>query len=155
MRLLLMRHAEAVPGRDDDPGRPLTPRALQRLSQMDAEVRDQLTGLTHILCSPWLRARETVMGLKAQFPLSPDITFSEALTPSGDINQVLSLLEGVCSAESVVLVVTHQPLMGRLASLLCEGSRVSVFSPAPAELAVIEQDWPAAGVGVLRGWYRL
>ncbi|MBR9885300.1 MAG: hypothetical protein GYB21_17315 [Oceanospirillales bacterium] len=155
MRLLLMRHCEAEPGADSDPDRRLLPRAIERLNANINVERQMLDDVEYVLASPWLRARETaqvlVEGIGPAF--TPETLLSEALLPTAPVEGVLEILERCAAMDpQAMLAVGHQPLIGRLISYLCEGSCEAAFSPAPGEMAVIELDWPAAGLGSLRRW---
>lgn len=154
MRLLLMRHAPAQPGAEDDPGRPLRAEARAALECSDESVRALLADVHQVLTSPWLRARQTA---EALLPLCAGASFiqvQEALLPQADPQSFLECLLEL-PPEAAVLAVGHQPLVGRLVALLCEGAPINPPQPAPGELALIELDWPAAGLGRLLKWVRL
>ncbi|WP_432694892.1 SixA phosphatase family protein [Marinobacterium sp. YM272] len=165
MRLLLMRHSEAVPGRDDDPDRALTEAGRLLLAEPDQSLAQALSEVSLVLSSPWRRARETAELLLPQ-TCSDTVRSVEELLPFAAPKALLPILEefaysrqgassGGDSGEAglTVLAVGHQPLVGRLAALLCEGANAHPWTFAPAELAVIELDWPAGGLGWLRRWH--
>jgi len=156
VRILLMRHCEAVAGADNDPERPLVPAALERLHRNAEGVHESLVEVTRLVSSPWRRARETAEALRLF--LATDVRFetSEELLPLAAPAQALSLLERHAQESgATLLLIGHQPLLGRLIGLLCEGSHGVALAPAPGEVAVIDLDWPAAGLGSLRCWHRL
>ncbi len=150
MRLLLMRHGEAVPGSDQDSGRRLTAGGRAALTRPAESVQSALLGVVSLWSSPWLRAQETA-GLMQPYTQAGDLTLTEALLPSADPREILPLLE--MSEDHTLLLVGHQPLVGRLAALLCEGPQAHPWAFSPADLAVIDLDWPAAGLGYLRRWH--
>lgn len=156
MRLLLMRHAAAVAGADDDPGRDLLPPSVTALQQPSADLAERLAPVSRVVSSPWLRARRTAE-LLLPFCAAQGVELTDALLPGADTRSCLDYVETLFSAseDAVVLAVGHQPLLGHLAALLCEGAHAAPFALAPGELAVIELDWPAAGLGTLRGWLQL
>lgn len=151
MRLLLMRHGEAVPGRDSDPDRPLTAEGRKALASPDRDVRTLLATVGELWSSPWLRAQETA-ALIYPYTCAQPVQSVDELLPSADPGSILQRLEGA-SAETLLLV-GHQPLVGRLGALLCDGSLALPWAFSPADLAVIDLDWPAAGLGYLRRWHR-
>ncbi|GGB90275.1 phosphohistidine phosphatase SixA [Marinobacterium zhoushanense] len=159
MRLMLMRHCEAVVGRDSDSERPVTAAALAHLYQSASALREPLGRVSWLVSSPWRRARETAEALLPFLSLSVQQEISDLLLPQAVPGQTLTMLEryfteGV-DGDTSLLLVGHQPLVGRLIGLLCEGDSGAGFSPTPGEIAVIELDWPAAGMGSLRHWCRL
>ena len=70
------------------------------------------------------------------------------MTPDDDPRQALDFLGE--RSERNVLLVSHQPLVGQLISLLVEGHRRGHYPMPTAGLACIEMDFPAAGIGQLR-----
>lgn len=154
MRLLLMRHAPALPGAENDPDRALQPQARAQLLNPPEQMRVLLSAVETVVTSPWRRARDTGVALLPFCLPAASLQCSPALLPHADLADSLGQLEAL--AESApLLVVAHQPLLGRLLALLCEGPGAMPLAPQPGEMAVIELDWPAAGLGTLQRWSRL
>lgn len=120
MDLILWRHAEAEEG---DPGTPdskrrLTPRGEKQARKMAAWLKDRLPSKVRILVSPAERTRQTAQALDLPFELEPRIgvgadpadLIAAANWPYGDGNR------------STVIIVGHQPTLGRLAALLLSGA---------------------------------
>src|SRR5712692_4911329 len=118
MRLLIIRHAAAVPGGtpgipDDD--RPLTPRG-------EAKFRVAAQGLARItdrpdvlLTSPLPRARVTAdIAAQAFARLEPRV---EPALAHGGVDAILAAL-GHQPPESVVAIVGHEPVLGALLARL-------------------------------------
>lgn len=166
MRLLLMRHCEAVAGADNDPDRPLTAAALEQLHSRAMAASDLLGEVERVVTSPWRRAVETAAALspflshatlsEAALSEAALSETSEALLPQAGVESALALMERFAQeGEGTLLVIGHQPLLGRLIGLLCEGPGGGVYHPGPGAVAVIELDWPATGLGSLRYWCQL
>ena len=155
MRLLLMRHAPAQAGADEDPDRPLLPGARLQLQQPPAPMQALLADVGLIVTSPWTRARDTACALLPFCCAGAGLQNSDALLPDASLVDALALLENALCEDTTLLAIGHQPLLGRLVALLCEGPQATPLLPAPGEMAVIELDWPAAGLGTLLGWQRL
>ncbi len=122
MNLILWRHAEAeeLPdplslSRNADLQRPLTRRGRKQADASAAWLRAQLPANTRVLCSPALRTRETATALSSH----PEIV--DALTPGADVSAVLAAI-GWPQGDENVVVVGHQPWIGRVASLLLAGT---------------------------------
>lgn len=113
MQLVLWRHAEAASGVRDDV-RPLTPRGRAQARAMAGWLGQHLPLRYRTLVSPALRAQQTACSLRRDFETTADV---------GTATTVDALLAaaGWPDADADVLVVGHQPTLGRVASLLLEG----------------------------------
>ena len=101
MRLILVRHAEAAPGRPD---------ALRSLTPAGRAVARELAGRLArerpdaVLSSPLLRARETAAPIAEAAGV--DLETDERLAPGAELDDVREALAG--HGETAV-VVAHQP----------------------------------------------
>lgn len=113
MDLLLWRHAEAEDG-EDDLKRRLTARGEKQARTMAAWIRDHQPKDLRIIVSPAMRTQQTAEALKLPFEthrkIGPDACVSELIAASGWPD-----------ASGAVLIVGHQPSLGRMASLLLAG----------------------------------
>lgn len=113
MDLLLWRHAEAEDG-EDDLARALTDRGEKQARSMAAWICAHRPKDLRILVSPAVRTQQTAEALKLPFEthrkIGPDACVSELIAASG-----------WPQASGAVLIVGHQPSLGRMASLLLAG----------------------------------
>lgn len=114
MDLILWRHADAVDGADD------MRRALTELGRKQAKLVGKwldahLPGEARILVSPAVRAQETARALGWAYETV------EALAPGVDAVEVAQAC-GWPESAGTVLVVGHQPTLGRLTSMLLFGA---------------------------------
>jgi phosphohistidine phosphatase len=113
MDLLLWRHAEAEDG-EDDMKRRLTERGERQARTMAKWIRQHQPNNLRIIVSPSVRTQQTAEALKLPFEtlrkIGPDACVSELIAASG-----------WPGATGAVLIVGHQPSLGRLASLLLAG----------------------------------
>lgn len=113
MDLLLWRHAEAEDG-EDDMKRRLTARGEKQGRAMAGWIRHQQPKDLRIIVSPAVRTQQTAEALNLPFEtvrkIGPDACVSELIAASG-----------WPTANGAVLIVGHQPSLGRLASLLLAG----------------------------------
>lgn len=113
MDLLLWRHAEAEDG-DDDFKRRLTERGEKQARTMAKWLREHQPKDLRIIVSPTVRTQQSAEALKMPFEtnrkIGPEACVS-ALIAASDWPQ----------ASGSVLLVGHQPSLGRLASLLLAG----------------------------------
>jgi len=113
MELLLWRHAEAEDG-EDDLKRRLTSRGEKQARTMAAWVLAHQPKDLRVIVSPSVRTQQTAEALKLPFvtnrKIGPDTCVSELIAASG-----------WPTAQGAVLIVGHQPALGRMASLLLAG----------------------------------
>lgn len=113
MDLLLWRHAEAEDG-DDDMKRRLTERGHKQARTMAAWIRTHQPKNLRIVVSPAIRTRQTAEALKLPFEterkIGPDACVSDLIAASG-----------WPQTSGSVMLVGHQPSLGRLAALLLGG----------------------------------
>ena len=113
MDLLLWRHAEAEDGVDDLKRR-LTLRGEKQARTMAKWIREHQPKDLRIIVSPAVRTQQTAEALKMPFEtqrkIGPEACVSELVAASG-----------WPQAGGAVLIVGHQPSLGRLASLLLAG----------------------------------
>jgi phosphohistidine phosphatase len=123
VRLILIRHADADPGKPDE------------LRRLNAAGREQARALGErlaaggveadaLLTSPLLRARETgeAIGVELRCDSEPN----DALAPGATAEAVRNTVEG---RGETVIVVGHQPDCGRIAAELGDGTEPR-FPPA-------------------------
>ena len=118
MELILWRHAEAEDGKPDDQ-RALTEKGRRQAAVMAKWLQPRLPAGLRILVSPTLRTRQTADALKLAYDHCDEVA------PGVDGRDVLAAA-GFPDGHQDVLVVGHQPTLGRVAALLLAGA---------------EQDW--------------
>lgn len=113
MDLILWRHADA---HDGVPymKRALTAKGAKQAQEVARWLRDRLPGDARVLVSPAVRAQQTAEALARPFETVED------LAPGADATAVLTV-SGWPDAAGTVLVVGHQPTLGRLAGYLIFG----------------------------------
>ncbi|HEX9171931.1 MAG TPA: histidine phosphatase family protein [Telluria sp.] len=113
MELILWRHADAE-NSEPDLERVLTARGRHQAQQVADWLNVRLPPNTRILCSPAVRAQQTLE------PLQRDFDVLDSLGTGAEPAAVLQAA-GWPARHGTVLVVGHQPTLGRLASLLLCG----------------------------------
>ena len=113
MDLLLWRHAEAEDG-EDDLKRRLTDRGEKQARVMAKWIHEHQPKDLRIIVSHAVRTQQTAEALKLPFEtqrkIGPEACVSELIAASG-----------WPQASGAVLIVGHQPSLGRMASLLLAG----------------------------------
>lgn len=110
MELILWRHAEAEVG-SDDLARALTRRGQQQASHMAAWLRPRLPRHFRLLASDAVRSQQTAAYLAKSYEVLPE------LNPDCDFADVLEAI-GWPNADEAVVLVGHQPYIGRIAAML-------------------------------------
>ncbi len=113
MDLILWRHAEAhdLDEGEHDLNRRLTSRGEKHAARMAQWLAQQLPEGVRILCSPAVRAEQTVKALQRKYKIR------DALAPGGSVQDVLETA-GWPLAKYPVLMVGHQPTLGAVVSHL-------------------------------------
>lgn len=113
MDLIFWRHAEAFEPIDgqEDMSRGLTPKGEKQAKRMAAWLDRQLPVGVRVLVSPALRTEQTVRALNRKFK------FRDELAPNAEPDQVL-LAAGWPDAKMPVVIVGHQPTLGRIIAAL-------------------------------------
>jgi phosphohistidine phosphatase len=118
MDLLLWRHAEAEQG-TPDAKRKLTARGEQQAAQMGEWLRRNAPKKLRVVASPALRCQQTARALGVPFETDT------RLGTGGDVANLLAAIGwpdgGNARDGGTVLVVGHQPTLGRAAALLLCG----------------------------------
>ena len=114
MDLILWRHAEAEDG-PPDLERRLTPRGQKHAARVAEWLLQRLPAKFVVLASPALRAQETAQALGV--PLRT----VASLAPGAAVRDILAAAEWP-DRKSAVVVVGHQPDLGRTAAFLLSGS---------------------------------
>jgi phosphohistidine phosphatase len=125
MDLILWRHAEAEEGGAGkaDAKRRLTARGEKQARKMAAWLSDHLNGkTTTVLVSPTERTQQTAHALGLPFEVEPKIG------PAADVADLLAAAGWIdsgrpsrVSRSGTLVLVGHQPTLGRLAALLLSG----------------------------------
>lgn len=139
MKLYLIRHGAAESGAPDDMKRNLTSRGESQAVGAATWLAKNIKGPVSIWASPYLRTQQTAAPIAKA--LGVEITAHTCLQPDMTPEKVVDELS---KEEQNIILVTHLPLVGRLASLLIDGT---VFDQpwSPAEIWQLEGDVFAAG----------
>lgn len=135
--LYVMRHGHAVNRAASDPERPLS-------TQGELQVRKAAQALAGVspdvfLASPYLRAQQTARLVKKTAVIPTDITTEEQITPDDHPVAVVRLLSGLENAGEI-LMVSHNPLVSALVSLLVDGHYQGGYAMDTGSIACIDFD---------------
>ena len=148
MKLWILRHGEAEPHARRDADRNLTEHRRQQVLRSAAHLMGQ--PLDCILVSPYVRAQQTAALVRDALGFSAALKTVTWLTPESDPKFAVSQLPDAGN----VLLVSHQPLVGDLISLLQHGHCRQPQPMHTASLAELEGEWPLAGsLHLLHVWH--
>jgi phosphohistidine phosphatase len=139
VKLYLIRHGEAEAGAPDDMKRKLTARGESHAQGAANWLAKQIRGPVRLWASPYLRTQQTATPIAKA--LGVELVAHTCLQPDMTPQKVV---DDLANESQDIILVTHLPLVGRLASLLIEGA---VFDQpwSPAEIWQLEGDIFAPG----------
>lgn len=133
MRLCIVRHGSAVSGAVQDQSRELTDRGREQASAAGTWLAQQPLQAPRLLASPYRRAQQTAELIGQALGIVPEVV--PELVPDADVRH---LVEELTAQDRDLILVSHLPLVGHLASLLVDGQ-------------VYEQPWSLAECWLLQG----
>ena len=113
MELILWRHADAAEG-EPDLERKLTGKGRKQAARIAQWLLHRLPSKFTVISSPARRARETADALEARYRIS------DRLAPGAQIGDLVEAA-GWPKHKGVVILVGHQPEIGRAAAALVSG----------------------------------
>lgn len=145
----MVRHGQAEYGADHDANRNLTPLGQQEaLAAAKWLEQASLDRPLRIIASPYLRAQQTAHILSEI--LGQEVETSDLLTPD---QRPHSIVGSLFDNQKDLILVAHQPLVGRLASLVTQANDAPL-NWATAECRMMEGELIAAGcMTELVSWY--
>jgi len=143
MELILWRHAEAEDGVPDGE-RALTKKGRKQAAALAAWLKPHLPREVRILVSPATRAQQTAAALDLPFVTTREIGVGAT---AGDLLRAA----GWPDAGDTVLVVGHQPTLGRVAAALLGGAEADWSVRKGAVWWFVRRVRDGGGQVVLRG----
>jgi phosphohistidine phosphatase len=153
MQIFVLRHGQAAPQQTTDEARILTERGRTDVFSSVSNSITEVGNLEEIWSSPFVRAQQTsriACDILSSQKLSVEIKITDLITPESDPALLIDSLQKSMLAN--VLLVSHQPFVGKLLDFFC-GEPLGTFSLDTSSLALIECDIAAQGCGNLR-WLR-
>lgn len=139
MQLIIMRHGEAG-YHTLDGQRELTEYGRQAVAEVASQIAESPWRPRVMWCSPLVRARQTAA--IASEILNCPLIEKNFITPEDDPGKCLD--EILDAPDSPLMIVSHMPLVGSLATLFVDGHRKGI--PLMTAQAIV-LDMPVAGPG--------
>ncbi len=147
MVVYLVRHGIADRRASSDPERELTPEGIAQSRSVVKKFFLQSPQLDKGFVSPYERAIQTASEFRLAFP-GIEFEQTDLITPESDPYDVLNLLEE--HQEQNVILVSHNPLLSRLVSLLVDGTLESNRQVDTSKVLCVMMDIVAPGCGELK-----
>ncbi len=151
MDIYLVRHG-AAHTKEDDPERHLNKDGLEQCRLSGRALRRLGTRLDLVISSPKARARQTaeIIADEVGYP-KDEIKVTETLEPMASPKDTISYINNFTEKNNVMLA-SHLPLLGNLASeLLSKSTQISFYFEAGA-VCQIDVDHPISHTGIFR-WF--
>ena len=141
MDLFFLRHGEAETRAASDAERRLTPRGEGDVLGVIESRRAELAGVELIVTSPYRRALQTAKIAAQALGFEQELLVTEHLEPGAEPQALFAFIDAL-DAKSILLV-THQPLVGNVLSLL-SGDNVWLGA-GTANLVALQTQAPVPG----------
>ncbi|AMM14460.1 histidine phosphatase family protein [Burkholderia sp. PAMC 28687] len=119
MNLILWRHAEAEDQAASDLARQLTGRGVKQAQAAAKWLKSRIDGDALFLVSPATRTIQTMETFGDRYQVAKEIA------PGASAQAVLDAAQWPQGAAETVVVVGHQPTLGRVAALLLTGQEAA------------------------------
>ncbi len=145
--LYLFRHGAAEPWGVSDSARQLTAQGHQQNLATATRWLVQQPEIDRALVSPYVRARQTAADINQLFP-QLDFIEHPGITPDDDPRAVLDELSTL--SDESVLLVSHNPLLSKLATMLVDGAYSDSVRLDTSEVICLSLSEVAIGCGEIR-----
>jgi len=157
MKCILLRHGLAVEAEDwnnSDSERPLTREGMKKTLTAVKGLFHIGSEPTHLLSSPYVRARETAEIVQEVFNMTESIQLCDELVFHHAPTTIFPILTKLPEA-STVICVGHEPHLGQLAAIMISGRYIPGLSLKKAGACAIQfEEKPQIGRGQLEWWLR-
>lgn len=152
MTVFILRHGQAEPQVTTDEVRRLTDKGRTDTARVVQGRLSYMAPLAQIWASPLVRAQQTAEIAVTYFP-GITIQTTDLLIPEADPQALLDWLDGLSRQQSTcsdlsILLVSHQPLVGRLVNNLC-GKPDDFYPMGTSSLAAVHAPVIATNMGDL------
>lgn len=152
MKIILMRHGEAIPFAPSDAERMLTPNGRGEATRTAHLLEQGGFVMQPLFCSTHVRARETAALVATAWQSDPPTAIA-GLTPEDDWQAAMAVIEAQVS--DTATVVFHQPILAQIVGHLLTGDHRADLQPraVPAAAYVLSLEHFAPGSATLIAAY--
>ncbi|WP_425638434.1 SixA phosphatase family protein [Algoriphagus yeomjeoni] len=144
-RLFLLRHGEASFSNSSDFQRQLTKKGRENLIRMGGRLNSSLQTVDLMYCSAATRTMETAEIIEKYISIKESVFTKDIYT--GDMRNIIEMLEKTSIAVNTCLVVGHNPTISLLLSHISGDNYLGL---QPGMMAIIDleiSDWKMIGYG--------
>lgn len=122
IEIYVMRHGQAEVHAAADHLRKLTEHGEREVTEMCTRI-DALSSLPHIICSPYVRARQTAEIVAEQS--SAALHVYEGITPEAIPSAAIDFVYNYCEQQAIsrLLIVSHMPFVASFVEMLAGAER--------------------------------
>ena len=146
MNVYLLRHGtseEKNPRKyPADADRPLSPEGEREIESAVRFMKALGLEFGAVFSSPYIRARKTAETVVRSFRIENRLLFSENLLPTSSCEELCHEINPRCSSHPSVLLVGHEPFLGRFASYLMTGRTRSCLELKKGGLCLLSAEPP-------------
>ena len=142
MLLYLLRHAIAEGSAESDSARELTPKGKDQARSVAKKFNQRSPQVDKVICSSYTRAQQTAALIMPLFP-GLDLSLDAGIASDGDVYGLMDAIESYDLQQ--VLLVSHNPFLSNLLSLLVDGTTETRRAVDNATLHCISMDVVAPG----------
>jgi phosphohistidine phosphatase len=140
--LILIRHAEALPGRDDDFNRQLTARGIADAHQAALQIRLSSSEAV-IVSSPAIRAYSTALIVASSLNFNFDRIQLKSALYNSDLEEYLEAVRTLNNQFQTAIIIGHNPSISQLASYFGDGEVQSLQPGGMVRLLFGDISWGA------------
>ncbi len=146
MLIYLMRHGEAEPQGQSDQTRELTRKGVTDTRGVMEKLKARSPQIERAMMSPYQRARQTITSLRI---VAPNLRYevNQNLVPDASVYDLLDSFETIDVMQ--LFLVSHNPLLSNLLSLIVDGTLETNRHMGCSEIACVSMDIAAPGCGEL------
>lgn len=147
MRIYLLRHGQAEPQRTRDEARRLTDKGRMDTRQVLERCAAQMADVKAIWASSLVRAQQTA-AIAAEFFPGLSVATTDLLIPEANPKALYPWLQQMSATTESLLLVSHQPLVGRVVNQLC-GHAEGYYPMGTSSLAALDLELVAPAMAQL------
>ena len=155
MRLILFRHGPAgdadLERWPDDRLRPLNLHGEERVREAGRGLLRLEESFSRVISSPLTRAAQTAQLLREELGIEPAVVFDDDLAPGGSLRSLIEALSAD-EADGAVVLVGHEPDLGKLAGTLIFGAPAHLPLKKAGACGIRFEEGARAGAGQL-AWF--
>ncbi len=147
MKIYILRHGQAEPQQATDEARHLTAKGERDTRAIISLCKSQMADVKKIFVSSLVRAQQTA-AIAAEFFAQIPLETTDLLVPEANPLALYDWLQALPDDLDAILLVSHQPLVGRVVNQLCAKAE-GYYPMGTSSLAALEAPMAAPATAEL------